>query len=96
MAKQIDIQITATPHDGGASIVTVVRGDFPDTAPERGRVACDHVWLRYPDAGYVGYIHGEAMFTHPEYDIVAAMVWDTQASQAAERHEVLATEPLFE
>ncbi len=95
MAKEIDIRITATPYDGGEPVVSIARADFPDRAPERGRVACEHVWLRYPDAVYVGYIHGEATFTHPEYDIVAAMVWDTQANRVVERREVPATQSLF-
>ena len=95
--KEIDIRITATCHGGGEPIVSTVRASFPDTAPERGRVACEHVWLRYPDAGYVGYRHGEAHFTHPDYDIVAAVVWDTQGARSASTpHKQVAAPSLFE
>jgi hypothetical protein len=96
VAKEIDIRITATPHGGGDPIVSTVRANFPDTAPERGRVASEHVWLTYPEAGFVGYLHGEARFTHPQYDIVAAVIWDSQGPRSATSREKVAAPSLFD
>ena len=95
MAKEIDIRITATPHIGGDPVVSTVRASFPDTAAERGRVASEHVWLTFPDAAFVGYLHGEARFTHPVYDIVAAMVWDTQTNRVSTPRSAASAQPLF-
>lgn len=95
MAKEIDIRITAAPHSGGDPIVSTVRANFPDTAPERGRVASEYVWLTFPDAAFVGYLHGEARFTHPVYDIVAAVIWDTQSNRASPPRSTVGTQPMF-